>query len=59
VPLATDPRRSVRIATLARTHEELRSRGVGFPQPPVEQSFAWWSMLQDQEGNRFALRPRE
>jgi predicted enzyme related to lactoylglutathione lyase len=44
---------------LAETYEELRSRGVEFAQPPVEQSFGWWSMFQDQEGNRFALRPRE
>jgi lactoylglutathione lyase len=44
---------------LARTYEELRSRGVEFPQPPVELSFGWWSLFQDQEGNRFALQPRE
>jgi lactoylglutathione lyase len=44
---------------LAEAYEELRSRGVEFPQPPVELSFGWWSMFQDQEGNRFALRPRE
>jgi lactoylglutathione lyase len=44
---------------LARTYEELRSRGVEFPQPPVELSFGWWSLFQDQEGNRFALHPRE
>jgi lactoylglutathione lyase len=44
---------------LARTYEELRSRGVEFPQPPVELSFGWWSLFQDQEGNRFALQHRE
>jgi predicted enzyme related to lactoylglutathione lyase len=44
---------------LAETYEELRSRGVEFPQPPVELSFGWWSMFQDHEGNRFALHPRE
>jgi predicted enzyme related to lactoylglutathione lyase len=44
---------------LARTYEELRARGVEFPQPPVEQDFGWWSMFRDEEGNRFALRPRE
>jgi predicted enzyme related to lactoylglutathione lyase len=44
---------------LGGTYAELRSRGVEFPQPPVELSFGWWSMFQDQEGNRFALRPRE
>jgi predicted enzyme related to lactoylglutathione lyase len=44
---------------LSRTYEELRARGVEFPQPPVEQSFGWWSMFQDNEGNRFALQSRE
>jgi predicted enzyme related to lactoylglutathione lyase len=44
---------------LPQTYEELRARGVEFPQPPDEQSFGWWSMFQDQEGNRFALQPRE
>jgi lactoylglutathione lyase len=44
---------------LVETYEELRSRGVEFPQPPVELSFGWWSMFQDPEGNRFALHPRE
>ena len=42
-----------------RTYEELSGRGVEFPQPPVEQSFGWWSMFQDNEGNRFALQPRD
>jgi lactoylglutathione lyase len=40
---------------LPGTYEELRSRGVEFPQPPVEQSWGWWSMFADREGNRFAL----
>jgi lactoylglutathione lyase len=44
---------------LAETHDELRSRGVEFPQPPVEQTFGWWSLFQDEEGNRFALQTRE
>jgi predicted enzyme related to lactoylglutathione lyase len=44
---------------LAKTYDELRSRGVEFPQPPVELSFGWWSIFRDQEGNRFALHPRE
>jgi lactoylglutathione lyase len=43
---------------LAKTYEALRSRGVEFPQPPVELSFGWWSMFNDREGNRFALHPR-
>jgi lactoylglutathione lyase len=44
---------------LVETYEELRSRGVEFAQAPVELSFGWWAMFQDQEGNRFALRPSE
>jgi len=44
---------------LPQTYEELRSRGVEFPQPPVEQLFGWWSMFEDLEGNRFGLTPRE
>jgi predicted enzyme related to lactoylglutathione lyase len=44
---------------LAGTYDELRSRGVAFPQPPVELSFGWWSVFEDQEGNRFALHPRD
>jgi lactoylglutathione lyase len=44
---------------LAETYEGLRSRGVAFPQPPVELSFGWWSMFEDHEGNRYALHPRE
>lgn len=44
---------------LVETYEELRARGVEFPQPPVEQSFGWWSLFADEEGNRFALRPGE
>jgi predicted enzyme related to lactoylglutathione lyase len=44
---------------LPRTYDELRARGVEFPQPPVQQSWGWWSLFQDQEGNRFALHPRE
>ena len=44
---------------LVKTYEELRARGVEFPQPPVEQPWGWWSMFEDQEGNRFALTPRQ
>ena len=44
---------------LARTYDELRARGVEFAQPPVQQRWGWWSMFRDQEGNRFALHPRE
>jgi predicted enzyme related to lactoylglutathione lyase len=43
---------------LRQTYEELAERGVRFPQPPVEQSWGWWSMFEDEEGNRFALTPR-
>ena len=43
---------------LPATYEELRARGVAFPQPPVEQPFGSWSMFADGEGNTFALSPR-
>jgi predicted enzyme related to lactoylglutathione lyase len=41
------------------TYEELRARGVAFPQPPVHQPFGWWSMFNDTDGNRFALEQTE
>jgi len=41
---------------LPRTYEELRARGVEFPQAPVRQPFGWL-MFGDSEGNRFALTP--
>jgi predicted enzyme related to lactoylglutathione lyase len=44
---------------LRRTYDELRARGVEFPQPPVQQSWGWWSMFRDREGNRFALHPSD
>ncbi len=44
---------------LPGTYEELRARGVVFPQPPVEQPFGWWSIFEDGEGNSFALTPGE
>jgi predicted enzyme related to lactoylglutathione lyase len=40
------------------TYEELTARGVQFPQPPVQQSWGWWSLFLDEEGNRFALSTR-
>jgi lactoylglutathione lyase len=43
---------------LQQTYEELRARGVEFPEPPVKQPFGWWSLFQDSEGTRFALVPR-
>jgi len=43
---------------LQQTYQELRARGVEFPQPPVEQPFGWWSLFEDPDGNRFALVPR-
>jgi predicted enzyme related to lactoylglutathione lyase len=44
---------------LQATYEELTSRGVEFPQPPVKQPFGWWSMFNDTEGNRYALEQTE
>jgi predicted enzyme related to lactoylglutathione lyase len=45
-------------ADLPRTYDELTERGVEFSQPPVRQSFGWWSLFKDREGNRFALTTR-
>jgi predicted enzyme related to lactoylglutathione lyase len=42
---------------LRETYGTLRSRGVEFPQPPARQSFGWWSLFVDSDGNRFALGP--
>jgi len=42
---------------LPATFDELKARGVEFPQAPVQQEFGWWSMFSDWEGNRFALEP--
>jgi lactoylglutathione lyase len=62
-PSASDPLPTSNVFfccdNLAKTYDELRSRGVAFPQPPVELSFGWWSIFQDHEGNRFALHPSE
>jgi predicted enzyme related to lactoylglutathione lyase len=44
---------------IERTYRELAARGVDFPEPPVRQSFGWWSLFADREGNRFALSTRE
>lgn len=43
---------------LQSTYEDLSSRGVEFPQPPVRQEFGWWSLFVDPDGNRHALIPR-
>jgi lactoylglutathione lyase len=42
---------------LPGTYEELRARGVVFPQPPVEQPFSWWSIFEDGEGNGWPSDP--
>jgi lactoylglutathione lyase len=44
---------------LQQTYRDLTASGVSFPVPPVEQSFGWWSVFEDPDGNRFALTPRE
>ena len=54
---AADVERLLLLRRPPATYDELRARGVEFPQPPVELSFGWWSMFEDQEGNRFALHP--
>jgi lactoylglutathione lyase len=42
---------------LHQTYEELTTRGVHFPVPPIEQPFGWWSVFEDPDGNRCALTP--
>jgi predicted enzyme related to lactoylglutathione lyase len=42
---------------LDHKYRELGSRGVEFPQPPVQQPFGWWSLFSDPDGDRFALVP--
>jgi lactoylglutathione lyase len=44
---------------LQQADERLSARGVQVPQAPVRQSFGWWSLFQDPDGNRFALTPRD
>ncbi|HEX9343370.1 MAG TPA: VOC family protein [Actinomycetota bacterium] len=43
---------------IQRTHQELRDRGVGFPTPPTEMPFGWWSLFEDDGGTRYALEQR-
>jgi predicted enzyme related to lactoylglutathione lyase len=44
---------------IEETYQELSGRGVEFPQPPALQSFGWWALFADSEGNRFALSTRD
>jgi predicted enzyme related to lactoylglutathione lyase len=41
---------------IQQTYRELSERGVKFPAPPAEMPFGWWSMFEDDEGTRYALR---
>ena len=44
---------------IEQTYAELTARGVHFPSPPSRQPFGWWSVFEDTEGTRYALRQRE
>jgi lactoylglutathione lyase len=37
------------------TYEAMSARGVSFPTAPTEMHFGWWSVFEDDDGNRFAL----
>jgi predicted enzyme related to lactoylglutathione lyase len=43
---------------IEQTYRELSERGVNFPSPPAQMPFGWWSMFEDDEGTRYALRQR-
>lgn len=38
-----------------KTYDELKSRGVEFPQPPKKESWGTGGVFKDSEGNTFAL----
>lgn len=40
------------------TYREVTESGVRFPAPPAEMHFGWWSMLDDDDGTRYALGQR-
>ena len=46
-------------ATICRGRTRSWKHEGRVPAGAVEQIFGWWSMFQDNEGNRFALQPRE
>lgn len=41
------------------THAELSAKGVSFSQPPTQQFFGWWAVIEDPDGQRHALRQRD
>jgi predicted enzyme related to lactoylglutathione lyase len=41
---------------IQQTYRELTERGVKFPTPPTRMPFGWWSLFEDDEGTRYALR---
>lgn len=38
------------------TYRELSAKGVPFPATPSKEFFGWWSMFEDPDGTRYALR---
>jgi predicted enzyme related to lactoylglutathione lyase len=40
------------------THEELRTRGVEFVDPPSRQPWGWWASFKDPDGNTYGLGQR-
>ncbi len=43
---------------IQRTHEELTTRGVEFPDAPSRQFWGWWATFKDNEGNLYGLGQR-
>ncbi len=43
---------------IQKTYEELRARGVEFPEPPVQQFWGWWAVFKDPDGNSYGLGQR-
>ena len=37
------------------TYQELKSKGVEFPNPPEKQFYGWWATIKDQDGNTIGM----
>jgi predicted enzyme related to lactoylglutathione lyase len=51
----TAPPLVLRVADVRKTYDELKSRGVKFPQAPVEYPWGTAATFQDPDGNLFSL----
>lgn len=46
-------------ADIQKTYQELTARGVEFVEPPSEQTWGWWSVFKDPDGNTYGLGQHE